>query len=100
VDGDLHIDPCIPPHWEGFEAWVRSGEQCIHVIVANPDHVAGGIATVTVDGVPLDSNCIRVTPSATGTREVRVRLGARAPAFAASPRVDARPEHLASSRTS
>jgi cyclic beta-1,2-glucan synthetase len=99
-NGDLRIDPCIPPHWEGFEAWVRSGEQCIHVIVANPEHVTGGIAAVTLDGAPLDSNRIRVDPNATGTCEVRVRLGSRAPSFSTSAHVNAQPEHLASGRAS
>jgi cyclic beta-1,2-glucan synthetase len=73
--GHLTIDPCIPPSWNGFEAWARVGEQCLHVVVENPDRVATGVATMTLDGVLLDSNQVRVASSATGTREVRVRLG-------------------------
>ena len=99
-DGDLRIDPCIPPHWEGFEAWVRSGKQCVHVVVSNPDHVAGGIATVTLDGVTLDSNRIPLDPNATDTCEVHIRLGAGAPSVSGTSYVNARPPHLDVGRTS
>ncbi len=74
-DGHLRIDPCIPPRWKEFEAWVRAGAQRVHVVVENPDGVASGIAMITLDGVVLDSNRIVVDSSRTGTREVRVRLG-------------------------
>jgi cyclic beta-1,2-glucan synthetase len=74
-DGQLRIDPCIPPSWEGFEAWVRLGAQTIHLVFENPDRVATGVAAMTLDGTRLDSNRIVVDPAATGTREVRVRLG-------------------------
>jgi len=74
-DGYLDIDPCIPPSWNGFEAWVRLGERCIHLVIENPDRVARGVATMTLDGAILDSNRICVDPSTAGTHEVRVRLG-------------------------
>jgi cyclic beta-1,2-glucan synthetase len=74
-EGDLRIDPCIPPGWKGFEAWVRLGAQRIHVVVENPDGFGHGVATITLDGTPLDSNRIHVEPDATGEHEVRVRLG-------------------------
>jgi cyclic beta-1,2-glucan synthetase len=74
-DGQLTVDPCIPPSWNGFEAWVRLGEQCIHVVVENPDHVSAGIATLTLDGRRLDSNRIPTDRTTTGTHEVSVRLG-------------------------
>jgi len=25
-EGAPEIDPCLPPHWDGFEAWVRERE--------------------------------------------------------------------------
>ncbi|CAN5925688.1 hypothetical protein BH11MYX4_BH11MYX4_14230 [soil metagenome] len=75
-DGMLRIDPCIPPTWKGFEAWIRVAGQEVHVVVENPDAVSTGVATVTFDGAPLDSSRIKLDPAATGTREVRVRLGA------------------------
>ena len=74
-EGELRIDPCIPPAWKGFEAWLRIGAQEVHVVVENPDGVARGIATVTLDGARLDSNRIHLDPSVTGEHEVYVRLG-------------------------
>ncbi|MEO7329810.1 MAG: glycosyl transferase [Minicystis sp.] len=74
--GQLCIDPCIPPEWKGFEAWIRVGAGEVHITVENPDAVSRGIASITLDGVPLVSN--RVDPGATaakGPHEVRVRLG-------------------------
>lgn len=74
--GQLCIDPCIPPEWEGFEAWIRVGAAEVHVVVENPDAVSRGIASITLEGVPLASN--RVDLSATTAErphEVRVRLG-------------------------
>jgi cyclic beta-1,2-glucan synthetase len=74
-EGELRIDPCIPPAWKGFEAWVRLGAQHVHVVVENPDAVSRGIATITLDGSPQGSNRIRLDPALTGKHEVRVRLG-------------------------
>ncbi len=73
-NGELRIDPCIPPAWKGFEAWVRLGGQQVHVTVENPDHVAQGVRTVTLDGNVVDSNRLHLDPAATGAHEVYVRL--------------------------
>ncbi len=74
--GQLRIDPCIPPEWKGFEAWVRLGGQTIHIVVDNPDRVSTGIATMTMDGAEVGTNCLQIPPDADGMREVHVRLGA------------------------
>ncbi len=74
-EGSLHIDPCIPPAWRGFEAWVRVGARQVHVVVENPDGVARGVATITLDGTPLVSNRVPLDPSVAGDHEVYVRLG-------------------------
>jgi len=76
-NGQLCIDPSIPPAWPGFEAWVRLGAQQIHVVVENTDGVGRGVATVILDGTELDSNRIRLDPSVAGTHEVQVRLGSK-----------------------
>ena len=55
-DGRVRVDPCIPAAWPGFEAWVREGEQELHVVVENPHHVTHGVASMKRDG-----NEIRVT---------------------------------------
>ena len=76
--GELRIDPCIPPTWPGFEAWVRVGARHVHVVVENPDAVSRGVATLTLDGVPIASNRLPLDPSVSGEHEVRVRLGENA----------------------
>ena len=79
VQGGLHIDPCIPPSWPGFEAWVRLGEQEIHVVVENPEHVSTGVRSLSLDRRELDSCWLALDPGAKGRAELRVRLGAGAP---------------------
>jgi cyclic beta-1,2-glucan synthetase len=74
-DGGLRIEPCIPPSWNGFEAWVSIGRQRVHIVVENPDRVATGVGCITLDGVALESNHVRLEPGESGVREVRVCLG-------------------------
>ena len=74
-EGDLCIDPCIPPAWEGFEAWVRVAQQCVHIVVDNPEHVARGVKAMTLDGEAIDTARIVLTGRAPGTHEAHVRLG-------------------------
>jgi cyclic beta-1,2-glucan synthetase len=86
--GLLRVDPCIPTHWEGFEAWVKTGEGEVHVVVENPDGVSSGVARMTVDGVEVESKRVRLDAGVgNGLREVRVRLGRRRTAPVAVARV-------------
>jgi cyclic beta-1,2-glucan synthetase len=74
-DGELVIDPCLPPGWSGFEAWVRRGKRHVHVVVENVSTLrATGAPVITLDGVGVDSNRVRLDPSTPGTHEVVVRL--------------------------
>ncbi len=73
--GRLRIDPCIPPAWSGFEAWVTLGKQQVHVTVDNPEHVARGIALSTLDGSELSSNVIELDRNVAATHTLHVRLG-------------------------
>jgi cyclic beta-1,2-glucan synthetase len=85
-DGQLSVDPCIPPRWKGFEAWVRIGDNEVHVIVENPEGVSSGVVSITLDGVPLDSSRIRIDSNARGLLEVRARLGRASPSVQSSAR--------------
>ena len=78
VDGDLRIDPCIPPEWKGFEAWINVGKSSVHIVVENPDRRANGVAAMTMNGAVLDANRLHIDREATATHEVVVRLGAHA----------------------
>jgi cellobiose phosphorylase len=50
--GALVIDPCLPPHWPGYEATVREGGSVYRVKVENPG-AGGRVGATTLDGKPL-----------------------------------------------
>ncbi|MBK8020023.1 MAG: hypothetical protein IPK19_01045 [Chloroflexi bacterium] len=51
----LIIDPRIARDWPGFEVDYRYGGSVYHIRVDNSRRVQSGIATLTLDGVPLDA---------------------------------------------
>ncbi|HEX8107703.1 MAG TPA: hypothetical protein VF516_08230, partial [Kofleriaceae bacterium] len=71
--GALEVEPCIPRAWDGFDAWIRAGQLTVHVIVRNPEHVARGIAAVSLDGQPVER--ARVELAGTGERILEIQLG-------------------------
>jgi cyclic beta-1,2-glucan synthetase len=73
--GELMIDPCIPPEWPGFEAWVQHGKQSVHIVVDNPDGVATGVAKITLNGTKLDTCRLELDSKLAGAQEVVVQLG-------------------------
>ncbi len=48
----LFLDPCIPRHWEGYEARFRYHSARYEVVVDNPHGATRGVARVEVDGAP------------------------------------------------
>ncbi|MEO5699141.1 MAG: glucoamylase family protein [Casimicrobiaceae bacterium] len=50
----LHIAPCIPPRWSGFQIRYRHGATNYTISVENPRGVAHGVAHVELDGIRLD----------------------------------------------
>jgi cyclic beta-1,2-glucan synthetase len=73
--GKIRIDPCIPPHWPGYEAWIREGDRHLHVIVENPAQVSRGVLSITVDGQAVPPTELALPPSVDGMHEIVVRLG-------------------------
>jgi len=59
LDG-LHIDPCIPPEWDGFSAERTYQGSRLHITVHNPEHVSWGVVRLEKDGIPVEGNVIRV----------------------------------------
>jgi cyclic beta-1,2-glucan synthetase len=49
----LHIDPCIPSRWKGFELTYRHGGSIYRISVENPKGVSRGVCRVSLDGSPL-----------------------------------------------
>ena len=72
----LHLDPCIPPAWPGFEAALRHRSARYEIAVENPDGVSRGIASSELDGVRLVGDPARIPLADDGnTHRLRVRLG-------------------------
>jgi cyclic beta-1,2-glucan synthetase len=69
--GALEVDPCIPPRWSGFEAWVRRGDLTVHVVVHNGS--GRGVSSVRLDGVPIERARIDLVGS--GERQLEIWLG-------------------------
>jgi cyclic beta-1,2-glucan synthetase len=72
--GALHIDPCIPRAWPGFEALFASGRAAYRIRVENPHGVCRGIVRMEVDGHDMTGRDIPVARDG-GERAVRVVLG-------------------------
>ncbi len=60
--GRLIISPCIPRTWDGFEVTYRHNGTVYQIQVVNPDGVNRGLASATLNGVPV--------PVADGNRAV------------------------------
>ena len=74
--GMLHLDPCIPRGWPGFEIALRHGSALYRIEVGNPDGVARGIATATLDGRAVTTRPLQIRMIDDGaTHRLTVRLG-------------------------
>jgi cyclic beta-1,2-glucan synthetase len=54
----LHIDPVIPPTWDGFEITYQFGATSYQIKVNNPTHIARNVQLVKLDGKILDPKAI------------------------------------------
>ena len=72
-EGALHIDPCVPRDWKGFNIVFRHNEAEFHIAVENPDGVNRGVRAIEVDG-RAHENLIPIR-GAVGQHHVRVLLG-------------------------
>jgi cellobiose phosphorylase len=70
----LHINPCIPPQWDGFTVTRFFRGATYDIEVRNPRHVSKGIRRVSADGRILSGGSIPL--AAPGTeRRVIVEMG-------------------------
>ena len=67
----LTVDPCIPETLNGFEAKRDFRGVTYHITVKNPNHVQKGVASMIVDGSPVDGSTI---PVITDKKEVTVEV--------------------------
>jgi len=77
VRGDhLHVAPCVPAAWPGFEVALRLGGTCYDVVVTNPNHVQRGVVALALDGAALDPGPGDVPLAGDGGRHrIEVTLG-------------------------
>ncbi|MGH8157436.1 MAG: GH36-type glycosyl hydrolase domain-containing protein [Rhodanobacter sp.] len=83
LQGDkLHIDPCIPKDWPGFQLTYRHrGRQrvsCYEIDVENPQQVCHGVAHVEMDGQMLDAGAAITLPDDGKAHRLRITLGSPA----------------------
>jgi cyclic beta-1,2-glucan synthetase len=72
----LHLDPCIPRGWPGFQITFRYRSARYKLAVENPRGVSRGVSRVEVDGTPLASGGSPLQLTDDGaTHNVRVVLG-------------------------
>ncbi|WP_413112681.1 GH36-type glycosyl hydrolase domain-containing protein [Thaumasiovibrio sp. DFM-14] len=69
----LTINPCIPTDWPGFEVRREWRDAMFNIKVSNPNGVSKGIASITLNGEPIEG-AIPVQPAGT-TNEVLVVMG-------------------------
>ena len=73
----LHLDPCVPRGWPGFEITFRHGASRYELKVENARGATRGISGVEVDGVallPWSGRLLLIDDGA--THRVRIALGA------------------------
>ena len=75
----ISINPCIPTVWPEYALDWRSGNTRYLFVVQNPERRSRGVAAAHFDGAPVDPNAIPLVDDGR-EHEVRVVLGARAPA--------------------
>ncbi|MBO5497360.1 MAG: hypothetical protein J5967_08150, partial [Oscillospiraceae bacterium] len=73
LDG-LLVDPCVPAGCKGFTAVRRFRGAAYRITVENPQGVQHGVASVTVDGKPVDSALLSPAPAGS-TVTVKVVMG-------------------------
>jgi cyclic beta-1,2-glucan synthetase len=71
----LHVNPCIPHDWPGFEATLVWRSARYRVVVGNPDRVCRGVMKVRLDGTDIPSGPVTLVDDA-GTHLVEVTLRA------------------------
>jgi cyclic beta-1,2-glucan synthetase len=72
----LHLDPCIPITWPGFDVMVRHHSAQYKIAVKNPAGVSRGIVSAQIDGKILTERPVRFPLSDDGiVHHVEVSLG-------------------------
>jgi len=68
------IDPCIPAAWRHYSVTWRRGAACYEITVENPRQHSRGVASVSLDGNPVDPSRIPLVDDG-AVHKVRVMMG-------------------------
>jgi cyclic beta-1,2-glucan synthetase len=72
----LHLDPCIPESWPGFEVTLRRGATLLDIRVDNSAAVSKGIASARIDGTEIAGRPLRLDlPDDARSHEILVVMG-------------------------
>ncbi|HYU95651.1 MAG TPA: glucoamylase family protein [Sphingomicrobium sp.] len=72
----LHLDPCIPETWPGFQVTLRRGSTRFDIRVDNPNGVAKGVASARIDGTEVTGRPLRLDLPGDGkNHEILVIMG-------------------------
>jgi len=71
---NLHIAPCIPKDWPGYEIKYQNGDTTYRISVRNPSGVNQGVKRVVLDGEVLPGADIPLLQGG-GTHHVQVEMG-------------------------
>jgi cyclic beta-1,2-glucan synthetase len=71
----LHLDPCIPRAWRGFEIRFRHRSARYEIAVENPKGVMRGVSSVELDGAPLPAGAGIALSDDGRVHRLRVVLG-------------------------
>ena len=71
----MHIDPCIPKAWPGYEATITWRSARYHITVENPLGVGRGVASLRLDGADVTAGRPLPLTDDGGLHAVRVVLG-------------------------
>ncbi|WP_206377553.1 glucoamylase family protein [Sphingobium sp. TB-6] len=72
----LHLDPCIPDSWPGFEISLRRGSTRFEIRVENPWGVAKGIASARIDDTEIAERPFEIDlPDDGKTHQILVVMG-------------------------
>ncbi|HJU25308.1 MAG TPA: glycosyl transferase family 36, partial [Rhodanobacteraceae bacterium] len=72
---ELHVDPCIPKAWDGFEIEYRRNSTRYTISVENPGHVCRGVGCVELDGGAMPAAAGIPLPDDGRKHRIRIVLG-------------------------
>jgi cellobiose phosphorylase len=71
----LRIDPCIPATWDRYDVQRQFRGKAIQITVRNPQHVCGGVKSLTLNGQAIAGNVVPAEALQDSINQLEVVLG-------------------------